>query len=447
MFFARTDRVARRLEDVWSIIPTGVVERHCCFPARWVFSQWSVRGGSRWTPQRLAWVASMMAWDEGQTLDARWDHACEVAGSLHPHWRLGTSYSGFAAALVRESPRLVRGIKAKFQRAMLAMGGPQTRCGWQAFAADGSREEAPLTEANEEGLGCAGRAKTGPQVFMTTLWHMGLGLPWDFRVGPGTDSERRHLEQMLEDLPQPSLIVADAGFAGYELCQRVLDARHSFLLRVGGNIRLLTELGWEHEEREGLVYLWPQKHRHLPPLVLRLIVLGRGKQEIYLLTNVLQPKQLSEEEAGVLYEMRWGVEVFYRSYKQTLHRRRLLSRTPATCLAECSWTMLGLWLLGLLTVRELVGKQFDPLSWSVALARNAVRRALRRSISGSHRGQLFDELAAAVKDGYQRHGPKAARDYPRKKREEPPGPPKIQSATAKETDTAKQLRDKIAIAA
>jgi hypothetical protein len=40
---------------------------------------------------------------------------------------------------------------------------------------------------------------------MTSLWHMGVGLPWDFRVGPGTDSERRHLEQMLEDLPQKSL--------------------------------------------------------------------------------------------------------------------------------------------------------------------------------------------------------------------------------------------------
>jgi hypothetical protein len=407
-----------------------------------------VRRGTRWTPQRLAWVAGMMAWDEGQTLEARWEHAREVAGGLHAHWALGRSYSGFAAALVRESPRLVSGIKAKFRKAMLAMGDRhQTRCGWRAFAADGSRVEAPLTVANENGLGCAGREKSGPQVFMTTLWHMGLGLPWDFRVGPGTDSERRHLEQMLGDLPRNSLIVADAGFVGYELCQRVLDARHSFLLRVGGNIRLLTDLGWEHEERDGLVYLWPLAHRNLSPLVLRLIVLRRGKQEIYLLTNVRDPKRLSEEDAGVLYEMRWGIEVFYRSYKQTLHRHRLLSRTPATCLAECSWTMLGLWLLGLVTVTAIVGRRLDPLSWSVALARNAVRRALRKSISGRHRGRLFDELAAAVKDRYQRHGPKAARDYPRKKREKPPGPPKIQSASAKEIETAQQLRDKIRLAA
>jgi hypothetical protein len=389
----------------------------------------------------------MMAWDEGQTLDSRWEHAREVADGLHRHWALGTSYSGFAAALVRESPRIVAGIKTKFRQAMLAMGNRhQTRCGWRAFAVDGSRVEAPLTRANEDGLGCAGREKSGPQVFLTTLWHMGLGLPWDFRVGPGTDSERRHLEQMLDDLPQNSLIVADAGFVGYELCQRVLNAGQSFLLRVGGNMRLLTDLGWEHEQRDGLVYLWPLKHRNLPPLVLRLIVLRRNNQEIYLLTNVFDPEQLSDEEAGILYEMRWGIEVFYRSYKQTLSRRRLLSRTPATCLAECSWTMLGLWLLGLLTVTRMVAKKLDPLSWSVALARNAVRRAMRAGIRGGER-RLFRDLAVAVKDGYQRRGPKAARDYPRKKREKPPGPPKIQSASPREVQTAKQLREKIYITA
>jgi Transposase DDE domain len=447
MVFAQT-LVARRLEDVWSIIPEGVTGRHWSIPTQRVFSHWPVRGGTQWTPQRLTWVASMMAWDEGQTLDSRWEHAREVAGGLHGHWSLGTSYSGFAAALVRESPRIIAGIKTKFRKAMLDMGSRyQTRCGWRAFAADGSRVEAPLTLANEAGLGCAGREKSGPQVFVTTLWHMGLGLPWDFRVGPGTDSERRHLEQMLDDLPKKSLIVADAGFVGYELCQRVLSAGQSFLLRVGGNIRLLTDLGWEHEQRDGLVYLWPLKHRDLPPLVLRLIVLRRGKQEIYLLTNVLDPKQLSDEEAGVLYEMRWGIEVFYRSYKQTLHRRRLLSRTPATCLAESSWTMLGLWLLGLLAVTEIVAKKVDPLSWSVALARNAVRRAMGASVQGGKGRRLFRDLAMAVKDGYQRRGLKAARDYPRKKREKPPGPPKIQTASPKEVQTAKQLRDKISTAA
>jgi hypothetical protein len=447
MFFPQT-YVARRLEDVQIIISDGVIGCHWEIPAQQLFSHWRVRGGTRWTPQRLTWVAAMMAWDEGQTMESRWEHAREVAVEERAHWALGDSYSGFVAALVRQSPRIIAGIKTKFRQAMLAMDSLyQTRYGWRAFAVDGTRIEAPLTQANEEGLGRAGRAKSGPQVFMTTLWHMGLGLPWDFRVGPGTDSERRHLEQMLDDLPRKSLIVADAGFAGYELCQRVLNAKQSFLLRVGGNITLLKDLGWEYEESDGMVYLWPQKHRDSLPLVLRLIVLQRGNQKIYLLTNVFDPRQLSDEEAGMLYEMRWGIEVFYRSCKQTLSRRRLLSRTPATCLAESQWTMLGLWLLGLLTVERLTAKRVDPLCWSVAQARNAVRRAMRATLRRNRRGRLLHDLAAAAKDKYKRQGEKSARDYPRKKREKPPGPPKIQSASTKERLRAKQLKEKLPLAA
>jgi len=94
-----------------------------------------------------------------------------------------------------------------------------------------------------------------------------------------------------------------------------------------------------------------------------------------LLTNVLDPTQLTDEEAAMLYAMRWGEEVFYRSHKQTMQRRKLLSRRPATCLAEAQWTLLGLWLLGLMTVSRLIGAGTDPLEMSVARARDAVRRA------------------------------------------------------------------------
>jgi hypothetical protein len=109
--------------------------------------------------------------------------------------------------------------------------------------------------------------------------------------------------------------------------------------------------------------------------------------------------------------------------------------------------MLGLWLLGLLTVTQLAAKKLDPLGWSVALARNAVRRAMRATLRRTPRRRLLGDLASATKDRDKRGGPKAARDYPRKKREKPPGPPKIQSASRKEVQLATQLREKIRIAA
>jgi Transposase DDE domain len=402
-----------------------------------------VRGNAAWRPQRLAWTALLTSWDEGQTLAARWDHAGTAANELHRHWRLGASYSGFAEALVRETPRMLGPVKGRFRRAMRALPGHAWEVGgWAAFAVDGSRQECPHTAANEAGPGCAGRDKTAPQVFLTTVWHVGLGLPWDFRVGPGTDSERRHAFEMADGLPRGALLVADAGFAGYELCRKLLCGGRSSLLRVGGNIRLLRGLGYYERERDDAVYLWPQKRRkgRDRPLVLRLIRLRRGKRTVYLVTDVPDRKALNRAQARRLYRLRWGEEVFYRSYKRTLQRREPLGRTTATCLVEAQWALPGLWLLGLLSVSRILAARGDPKRWSVAASRDLVRQAMRdRPPRRGRRGPLGELLAGALLDGYQRRGDKTARNYPRKKQEKPPGPPRIEAAGRTERKRAARL--------
>jgi hypothetical protein len=45
---------------------------------------------------------------------------------------------------------------------------------------DGTRIDAPRTQANERQLGCAGRTKTGPQWWVTLLIHLPSRLPWDW---------------------------------------------------------------------------------------------------------------------------------------------------------------------------------------------------------------------------------------------------------------------------
>src|SRR5205085_12649934 len=101
----------------------------------------------------------------------------------------------------------------------------------------------------------------------------------------------------------------------------------------------------------------------------------QGQQVIYLITNVLDRRQLTQRHARTLYRLRWGEEVFYRSSKQTLDRRRLLSRTAATCLVESQWTVVGLWLLGLLSIPAIIRHGGHPKKWSVAAARDLVRQA------------------------------------------------------------------------
>jgi hypothetical protein len=385
-----------------------------------------------------------MAWGEGPTLATRWEAACQLARSLHAHWQLGQSYSGFTNALTRQSPTVVQALKRRFRRIMQHKAGRYwTVKDWLVFAVDGTRIEAPHTADNEAGLGCAGKNKTAPQVFLTTLWHVGLGLPWEFRVGPGTTSERTHANEMIDDLPERSLLTADAGFASYAFCRKLLMLGHSFLLRVGANVSLLTGLGYYWEERRGLVYLWPRKCRNCPPLVLRLIELVRGKQTVCLLTNILDAEQLSDEDAIEIYGLRWGEEVYHRSFKQTLERRTLLSRTPLTCLVEAQWIVLGTWLLGLMQIVPGIRRDRSPRKWSVARSRDVMRRAMRNAPPGGRRAPLRttlqEALASATQDSYARHNSKQARNYPRKKSEKPPGRPKIKTAKRNQITLAKRF--------
>jgi len=410
------------------------------------FSRWRV-AGSKWSPLRLFWVAILMVWSAEQTLQARFEETREVVRSLFPKWPLGKSYTGWYEAQRKWLTPLRPALSQRLRRQLQSRAGRRwQREGWCAFAADGSRVECPRTAANEIELKCAGKKKTGPQLFVTTLLHMGTGVPWDFRIGPGTASERRHLEEMLADLPARSLVVADAGFTGYAFYRRIVAAQQSFLVRVGSNVHLLKHLGyWEREGRD-TVYLWPDHHRAKPPVVLRLIERRDGKKKMFLVTNVLDQKALTEKSAGVLYEMRWGVEVFYRSLKQTLEKRRMLSRTPEAAKCELTWAVFGLWLLGLMTASEILARGGDPLAWSAAKARQRVRRSMRRALTRRHADRgLGRDLAQAVKDGYVRRGSKKARDWPHKKTEKPPGEPKIHSATAGQRRAAKRVKAKQAV--
>ena len=226
------------------------------------FSRWR-SAGSKWSPLRVFWVAILMVWSAEQTLQTRFEETREAARSLFPKWTLGKSYTGWYEAQLKWLTPLRPALGKRLRQQLQTMAGRhwqremfkedpilfpcglQTmagrhwqREGWCAFTADGSRVECPRTAANEDELKCAGKKKTGPQWFVTTLLHMGTGVPWDFRIGPGTASERRHLEEMLADLPPRSLVVADAGFTGYEFYRRIAAAQQSFLLRVGSNVHL-----------------------------------------------------------------------------------------------------------------------------------------------------------------------------------------------------------------
>lgn len=380
-----------------------------------------------------------MSWSPAATLTDRLESVGDWLSQGFPRWRVGLSLSGFVRASIRETPRMLDEVRRQLRRSVAGWLEQYCVFGWVVMAVDGSRFEAPRTRANEAGLGCAGREKTTPQIYQTTLQHVGTSLPWDFRIGPGTASERRHLDEMLPDLPDQSLLIADAGFISYDLCRALLTGRHNFLLRVGGNTHLLEELGFECETRERTVYLWPLKFHADRPVTLRLIVLrDENKEPVYLVTNI-DSESLPEDAASQIYRLRWGLETYFRALKQTLGRSRLLSRTPAAALAEQAWLNVGVWLLQLMSTAALIAANELPRQWSAAKAGREVRRTLRGCPSRRTRQPLCQRLSCAKIDNYPRKGPKQTRRGVQKKREKPPGPPKIRKATDLERQLAQQF--------
>jgi hypothetical protein len=397
----------------------------------------------KWSPKLLACVALLLSWIEGVSLTDRFWAARAAVAEMFPSLpRVGKTYQGLIKALLLHGAWLLDWLAVRLRTRMQEMCSCWSVLGVVAFAVDGSRVECPRTAANQEKLKCAGRKKTGPQLSLTTIYHMGSGCPWDFRIGPGIESERTHLRAMLAALPPGATIVADAGFIGYELLKDILASGRHVIFRVGANVRLLRKLGYAQVEDDGTVYLWPDKvqKKDQAPLVLRLIQLQGGHHPVIVVTDVMSQEALSMEQVGVLYRMRWGIEVFYRSLKQTLARRKMRSAAPAQAKMELSWAFMGLWILSFMGAHAVVAAGKTPYSLSIALA----LRCIRRAIAGRMRPRtcLARQLAAALKDSYVRTHSKNAHDWPRKKNQTPPGAPKILPATAEQVQHAKELLSK-----
>jgi len=385
-----------------------------------------------------------MALGQAQSLADRFVWARRQVSSWRlVSWALGKSYQGFVKGLARVSPRLLRAIAGHLRGQMPGLCGKHWQRGrWVLLGVDGSKIDLPRTQALDQSFGAAGQKKSGPQAVLTTILHLTTGLPWDAWMGRADASERGHLRRMVARLPLAALLVADAGFVGYALWSLLQASGRHFLIRVGANVKLLRGLGYAVVERGDLVYLWPDRERRAgrAPLVLRLIRLHDGRREVSLITNVLDPEQLSDQEAREAYRLRWGIELWFRQLKQTALRRKLASKAPRQATLELAWLLVAMTLLGMLGVHDAIARGHDPLALSPAQALGALHQLAQQPHLRGGLRTLRARLGHCRKDRYRRHAPKCRVDWPRKKREHPPGAPRISDATAAQVAAAAAIR-------
>lgn len=429
-----------------------------------IFAGVRVHGNVKWKPVALVCLAIFWVWSSKPGLVEAAEDAIDTVAKLYGSDAVAVrSYQALTAALVRYTPQLLPALWGRLQNLMQQTCQDTWRVGkWLVLAADGSRISVPRTRPNEERFNKPRKPRNkksrkkkrgrhaqrkqpkrstkshydpqpvGPQLWLTLVWHIGMRLPWCWELGPSYSSERDHLLGILDKyrFPENTLFCADAGFVGYYFW-RALEHHHSFLIRAGGNVRLLKHLGVVRRKSD-IVYCWPNEaiKKKQPPLVLRLLCFHDGRGAVYLVTNVLDENELSIQQASLIYRRRWGIEVQFRSLKQTYCRAKLRARTPEIAEIELHWSLLGLTMLQLLALKEQTRAGEPAKKTSIAAVLRIVRsmmaaRSERRPASAS----LGRRLQNATTDSYQRHGKKQSRNYPRRKEEPSTGPPVILTAT------------------
>lgn len=289
------------------------------------------------------------------------------------------------------------------------------------------------------------------------MWHMGLRLPWTWRLGPSHASERDHVKAMLaeETFPENTLFCGDAGFVGYPLWSAILKAGANFVVRVGANVKLLSEHADVKRLGDGIVLCWPkgQMESGQPPLRLRLVQVRVGKTKIWLLTSVLDRKQLGRKQLIRIYKMRWGIEVEFRGLKQTIDKHTLRCRNSDRLLVELGWSLCGMAVAELLALREQIASprapQHDdannPQDRSLANTMRALRRCMRNL--GKYcepTNDVLYNLSRAKIQRYTNHTDKRARYRPPNPDKKPLGEPTVRKINALERDQLRTHDQRIA---
>lgn len=389
-----------------------------------------------WASVAVAVVWVFQTFSRGASLAERFETARRWVEALIPRAKRRTTYQGFVKAL-RRSPLVPEWIAAVFRERLREWSGSAFRvAGWAPLAMDGTRFECPRSRSCQRAFRLASRPKSAPQLVLCSLWHLGLHAWYDFRVAPARVGERTLARDLSNGLPRRTLLIGDAGFVGYDFCRELVGRGASFLLRVGANVTLLSDLGaWSFAGR-GVVHLWPGDKRNRRPLALRLLVVGRGRKKVHLVTNVLDPLALSKKQAATFYRERWGIESSYRSMKQTLDRRTLKSRAADLTKLELVGVVLGHWALALLALKAR-GARRAACDWSTAKAAALLRTTLT---DGMTRAAWQTAWRRVLLSPVKRRGLKKHRqDWPKAKHDPPCSAPTIRPANPSELAALKRL--------
>jgi hypothetical protein len=419
-------------------------------PAAWKQARRSLIGPrreTRWIFHHLILVALAMTWSLGDSTLERFEMARGIVAICRPkRRRAGETAQGFQKALVRLPMRPLVALAAAVRHRLLMLLGEDVFVhGFIPLGCDGSRLECCRNDELLARMGKAGKPDGPPALWVTALVHLTTGVPWGWRLGKGNASERAHLGHLIATLPALALVIADAGFNGYDLAAAILAAEGSFLIRMSSKVRLFVDSPVDRERfDQGEVTYWPleARQKRLPPLHLRLIrvrgrrsVKGRRRRvDVWLLTDV-SAERLSVAQAASFYRLRWENEGLFRTYKRTLAKVRLVGRTVRSVHREAYVSLLSCQLLlaqGAWALRQRRGTKSAVLPCSARQAIVVMRQELIAAMRPDRRATYLERLGGCARERRRRTSGKQKREWPRRTPHVPPKPPQLLTMNEKE---------------
>ena len=154
---------------------------------------------------------------------------------------------------------------------------------------------------------------------------------------------------------------------------------------------------------------------------------GPDKEDVWLLTNILDPQQLSAKTAAKFYRWRWRNEGLFRTYKRTLKKFKLASRSVKLIHRELEGSLLALQIL--LAHADLAVRAHDATGEIAISPRKVliqIRKEINRDSTSRRRIPTYARRLNKCRAGTRcQTSPKATREWPRRKPHKSPAPPKF----------------------
>ena len=270
---------------------------------------------------------------------------------------------------------------------------------WRLVAVDGTTFDVPDTVANAGFFGRPGSSRGAgqgafPQVRVAALGECGTHAVFAAQMGPLAVHETELARRLFADLQPGMLMIADRGFAGFDLWRAATATGADLLWRVRNSVVLPVAQQLADGSYLSQIYAARDNRRHADPAPVRVVEYTlAGSAAVYrLITTITDPAQAPAADLAALYAQRWELETSFDELKthQGAPRMVLRSQTPRGVEQEVYGFLLVHYAIRTLMYQAAAGAGLDPdrisFTPTLRLARREVpaQAALSPLTAGPH---------------------------------------------------------------